>query len=75
MLRFGKSANINNLATLTISAKQITRFEWCLYSGNKLVCGKQLVNDLEDRKRKFFISVSNVLTNGKGLSEVSFLKY
>ena len=27
---FGKSANINNLATLTISEKPVARSEWCL---------------------------------------------
>ena len=36
-----------------------------------MVSGKHLVTDLEDRKRKFFIAINNVLTNSRptGLSE------
>ena len=41
----------------------------CLCVGNNLVSGKHLVTGLEDRTRKFYIAVNNVLINDIGLSE------
>jgi len=66
---FGKQCNLEQLFCLNVANKSIKWVQSCLYLGVKLVSHKHFLTDVEERKRKFFAAVNNVLTNAYYLSE------
>ena len=66
---FGKQCNLEQLFYLSVANKPGEWVHSCLYLGVKLVSYKYFLTDVEERKRKFFAAVNNVLTNGYYLTE------
>ena len=66
---FGNTVDLNKLLCVSIASKAIVWVDSYSYLGIKLISGKSFSNDVQDRKRKFFGAVNNILSNGRGLSE------
>ena len=71
---FGITIDLNKLLCVSIASKAFVWDDSCSYLGIKLKSGKSFSNDVQDRKRKFFGAVNNVLSNGCVLSEDSLIK-